>query len=54
MKVKSLSNRKMQLAYAPAFLNLLVASEIAHRGFVRRTQVRNLRDESLRQSWWRQ
>jgi hypothetical protein len=54
MKTKSLSNRKMQLAFAPASLNLLVASGIAHHGFVQRTQVRNLRDESLRQSWWRQ
>jgi hypothetical protein len=63
MKTKYVSRSKLQFAFACHILTLLVAGAISYRGIVlrcesdqcvRHTRVRNLRDEALRQSWWRQ
>jgi len=62
MNTKSLSSRTVQLVFASAILAVLVVGVISYCGVVvsghsdrceRHTQVRELQDEALRESWWR-
>jgi len=60
MKTKSLLSRTVQLAFGSDILTLLVVGTISYRGMVassgggrcvRHSQVRELRDEALKDSW---
>jgi len=62
MNTKSLSSRTVQLVFDSAILAVLAVGVISYRGVVvsgnsdrwaRHTQVRELQDEALRESWWR-